>query len=294
MGFLLAHLSDPHLAPLPRPRLRELMSKRITGYANWYRSRHLIHDRAVLDKLVADLKGRKPDHVALTGDIVNIAAEAEFAPGRAFLESVGPARNVSLVPGNHDIYVAGAERYAAGAWGAYMSGDGDVAGFPYLRRRGMLALIGLSSGVPTGPGMATGTLGDKQLAALAAMLTDCRRDGMFRVVLIHHPPVSEAGWHKRLTDAALFKRAIAAEGAELILHGHDHKPMLNWLEGCGGARVAAVGVPSASASPATAKHAAAYNLYSIDGTQGAWTCVMVTRGATAAGKVAEVRRVTLL
>ena len=293
MGFLLAHLSDPHLAPLPRPRLRELMGKRITGYLNWWRGRRLIHDQAVLDKIVADLKTRKPDHIALTGDIANIALEAEFPPGRAFLEGIGPARNVSFVPGNHDIYVAEAERYAARDWGAYMTGDGDAAGFPFLRRRGMLALIGLSTGVPTGPGLATGTLGDKQIAALAAMLTDCRQSGMFRVVLIHHPPVSEAGRHKRLTDAALFKRAIAAEGAELILHGHDHRPMLNWLEGPGGARVPAVGVPSASAAPARAKHAAAYNLYAIDGAQGAWTCAMISRGIGPDGRVGETQRVKL-
>ena len=29
--FRLAHLSDPHVGPLPRPRLRELVGKRVTG-----------------------------------------------------------------------------------------------------------------------------------------------------------------------------------------------------------------------------------------------------------------------
>src|SRR5690242_18699672 len=175
MPFLLAHLSDPHLAPLPRPRPSELIGKRITGYLNWQLRRRFIHDRRVLDALVDDLNKHQTDHIAVTGDIVNIAAEAEFAPGAAWLAGLGPARDVSLVPGNHDIYVAGAERYAAQAWGAYMSGDGGIAGFPYLRARGALALIGLSTAVPTRTGMATGALGEPQIAALPALLGDCRR-----------------------------------------------------------------------------------------------------------------------
>ena len=59
----------------------------------------------------------------------------------------------------------------------------------------------------------------------------------------------------------VLKRVIAAHGAELLLHGHDHLHMLNWLRGPDGARVPAVGVPSASARPGGDKERAAYNLY---------------------------------
>ena len=55
-AFTLAHLSDPHLAPLPAPSLRELIGKRATGYLHWTRTRHKIHRREVLDALVADLR----------------------------------------------------------------------------------------------------------------------------------------------------------------------------------------------------------------------------------------------
>ena len=41
--FVLAHLSDPHLAPLPMPRPRELLAKRGLGYLNWLRKRRSIH-----------------------------------------------------------------------------------------------------------------------------------------------------------------------------------------------------------------------------------------------------------
>jgi len=65
--FLLAHLSDTHLGPLPSPRRRELIGKRVTGYLNWTRSRYRIHDMGVLAQIVADMKAHHPSHVAMTG-----------------------------------------------------------------------------------------------------------------------------------------------------------------------------------------------------------------------------------
>jgi 3',5'-cyclic AMP phosphodiesterase CpdA len=290
--FTLAHFSDPHLAPLPAPHWNELLNKRVTGYVNWRRRRRFVHNPDVLAAIIADLKAQRPHHVACTGDLANIALPQEFVRGREWLERLGPPQHVSLVPGNHDAYVRGAMRHAQQQWGAYMVGD-DGGSFPYLRRRGPLALIGLSSAVPTAWGMATGRLESWQMIVLARLLDDLKHEGMFRVVLIHHPPVSEAGWHKRLTDAAALKRVIAAQGAELLLHGHDHRAMLNWLEGPDGTRVPAVGVPSASAAPAVAKHAAGYNLYGIDGGPGAWRCAMIARGIDAAGTITIQQRLVL-
>ena len=48
-AFTLAHLSDPHLPPLPAARLRDLAGKRALGYLNWTRNRHKYHRREVLE-----------------------------------------------------------------------------------------------------------------------------------------------------------------------------------------------------------------------------------------------------
>lgn len=290
--FTLAHLSDPHLAPLPAPHWTELIGKRVTGYINWQRRRRFIHDSAVLAKIAADLKAQAPDHIAVTGDLTNIALEEEFERGRKWLQDLGSLRDVSFVPGNHDAYVPKAIRYAP-QWAPYMSGDDGAVGFPYLRRRDPLALIGLSTAVSTPLFMATGRVGAAQLARLGETLAALAREKMFRVVLIHHPPVSQAKRHKRLTDAAEFLRVIGVHGAELVLHGHDHLHMFNWLSGPNGARVPAVGVPSASAAPGMSKDAAAYNLYAIDGAPGAWSCEMISRGVGSAGTVMQQRRLKI-
>jgi len=291
--FTLAHLSDPHLAPLPKPGFVDLLGKRVTGYINWKRKRHLIHNPAVLAAITADIKAQAPGHIAVTGDIANIALPAEFTRGRDWLESLGPALDVSFVPGNHDVYVAEAAKYAARQWGGFMSDDEGVAGFPYVRRRGPLALIGLTTGVPTAPFLATGWLGTKQLAALAVILNDIKNENLFRVVMIHHPPVTQAANHKRLLDAPVLLRVIAAHGADLLIHGHDHLHMLNWLAGPNGTKVPALGVPSASAKPGVDKDGAAYHLYEIDGSRGAWRCEVISRGLGPAGGVVEQKRFML-
>jgi 3',5'-cyclic AMP phosphodiesterase CpdA len=292
--FTIAHLSDPHLAPLPPVSWGELVGKRITGYINWQRSRRFIHDPGTLAAIVADLRRQTPDHIAVTGDIANIALAAEFTQGREWLDRLGSAQEVTFVPGNHDIYVREAAKFAGRQWGASMSDDDAAGGFPFVRRRGNIALIGLSTGVPTAPFLATGWLGTDQLAGLAAVLNGLKNENVFRVVLIHHPPVTAAARHKQLLDAPVLKRVIAAHGADLLLHGHDHLHMINWLDGPSGTRVPAVGVPSASARGDTGRDLAAYNLYQIDGTRGAWRCALISRGLDASGEVVQQKRFTLL
>ena len=122
-AFTLAHLSDPHLPPLPAARLRDLAGKRALGYLNWTRNRHKYHRREVLDALVADMQAQQPDHIAVTGDLVNLALEAEFAPAQAWLESVGTPQQVTVIPGNHDAYVRATRHRFAGTFGNYLRGD---------------------------------------------------------------------------------------------------------------------------------------------------------------------------
>ena len=112
-AFTLAHLSDPHLPPLPAARLRDLAGKRALGYLNWTRNRHKYHRRDVLDALVSDMQEQRPDHIAITGDLVNLALEAEFSPAQAWLESVGPPDQVTVIPGNHDAYVRATRHHFA-------------------------------------------------------------------------------------------------------------------------------------------------------------------------------------
>ena len=292
-AFTLAHLSDPHLPPLPAARFRDLASKRALGYLNWTRNRHKYHRREVLDALVADIRAQRPDHIAVTGDLVNLSLEAEFAPSRAWLESVGAAEHVTVIPGNHDAYVRATRHRAAEAWDDYLRGDeadGNAA-FPFLRRRGPVALIGVSSAVPTLPLMATGKLGHTQLEALDRILAQLSTEQVFRVLLVHHP-LHSTSRVKRLTDSRKVHALLRKYGVELVLHGHDHIHSTIWLDGPTG-RIPAIGVPSASAIAHRHYPAAAFNLFSIERENGAWRCEQIVRGIDSDMRVQELRRVSL-
>jgi 3',5'-cyclic AMP phosphodiesterase CpdA len=292
-AFTLAHLSDPHLPPLPAARLRDLAGKRAFGYLNWTRNRHRFHRRDVLDALVSDMQAQRPDHIAITGDLVNLALEAEFAPARAWLESVGAPDRVSVIPGNHDAYVRVTQHRFLEAWGKYLdSGDAPDRGvaFPSLRRRGPLALISVSSAVPTPPLMATGRLGRTQLDALERILAGLSA-AQFRVLLIHHPLRSDSR-NKRLTDSSELLALLKQYGVELILHGHDHVHSTMWFDGPKGS-IPAIGVPSASAVAHGRYPAAAYNLFSIERDGAAWRCEQTIRSMDDTLRVQQLRQTRL-
>jgi 3',5'-cyclic AMP phosphodiesterase CpdA len=295
-AFTLAHLSDPHLPPLPKPRPAELAGKRALGYLNWTRNRHRFHRRDVLDVLMSDLQTQVPDHIAITGDLVNIALDAEFAPARMWLESVGSPQRVTVVPGNHDAYARATQHRFAQAWADYLAGDTareDGTIFPSLRRRGPLALIGVSSAVSTPPLMATGWLGKSQMEGLERLLATLASEDAFRVLLIHHPLRSHART-KRLTDSSQLLALLKQYGVELVLHGHDHVHSTIWTEGPNGSSIPVVGVPSASARAHGHYPDAAYNLFSIARDGDGWRCQQTVRGANEALQVREIRRVELL
>lgn len=288
--FRLAHLSDPHLPPLPKPRLLELANKRALGFLNWTRNRHKYHRREVLDTLVADMKAQAPDHIAVTGDLVNLALEAEFKPALAWLESVGPPDRVTAIPGNHDTYVSATRHRHGEVWARYLgSDDWQDTGFPAVRRRGPIALISLSTAVPTPPLMATGRLGHRQLADLERVLDQLATQQLFRVLLVHHP-LRSASHYKRLTDSAALLSLLKQHGVELILHGHDHVHSTVWFEGPKG-DIPAVGVPSASALAHGHYPGAAYNLFSIDKDNTGWHCEQIVRGIVGADNGLRVQQI---
>lgn len=288
--FTLAHLSDPHL-PMPRARIMDLLGKRVTGYANWWRSRVGLHRPEALAGIVADIKAENPDHIALTGDLVNVSLPEEFERASQWLSGLGPPDRTTLVPGNHDVYVATKWGQGLGRWGAYIASDGAPPStgfevFPTVRRRGPVALVGLNSGVPKPPFFATGTLGATQIAATEKILSDLGREGLCRVVLIHHPPLTTEKHFKRLTDAAAFQAMIRRVGCEVVLHGHNHRSEIARIAGPRGS-VPVIGVTSASAAADSRYGRARYHMIGIERQPAGWRLAVQIRALKADGTGCE-------
>jgi 3',5'-cyclic AMP phosphodiesterase CpdA len=302
-AFFFAQVSDPHLTSLEQVDWRNLLNKRLLGYLSWRRRRRLEHRAEVLDALRDDLSRTAPEHIAVTGDLTHIGLPEEFRQARGWLEALGEPHKVTVVPGNHDSYVHSGWDESYRQWREYLVSDDPTAGdagasaqgtFPSLRIRGPVALIGLSTARPSAPFMATGALGDRQLQRLGELLAGTGRQGLFRVVLLHHPPVpGEEKWRKRLTDAGRLCEVIAGQGAELVLHGHLHRPVQSLIE-IPGTHVPVFGIPSASSIGPHPGRVAQYHLYKVTRADGRWLLDVAVRAYRAdTGMFDEVSNTTL-
>ena len=300
--YKIAHLSDPHLGPLPGVSPRQLAGKRMFGYLNWLMGRNRIHQPRLLNRIVKDIRRQKVDHIALTGDLVNISLAGEFVQAASWLAQVGKPEHVTLVPGNHDAYVDLPPGEGYDRWAHYMTSNRagkpfappHAPSFPFVRKLGEIALIGLSSAIPTWPFMASGALGEEQLSVLPKILRALAEKDLFRVVLMHHPPLPGLTSARRaLNDADKLSEILAQEGAELVLYGHNHTQAIDMLEGASDP-IPVVGAPSASSAGTSSWPLARYNCFHISQSSKGWTCQMIGRGLSEpSGKVKKLEHIWL-
>lgn len=279
----IAQLTDVHLGPIVGLHPRFWNLKRATGYANWLKNRRHAYSRELLARLLTDLVDQRTDHIAVTGDLTNLGLPQEIAAATEWLRTVGPPDRVSVIPGNHDIYSRRGSDAAVAAWIDYMRSSDRApeaeATFPYCRILGDVALIGLNSAIATPPLVAHGEIGAAQRAALARRLDETGRSSLFRLVMIHHPPLpGQAVRLRGLIDASALSEVLKRHGAELVIHGHNHREMQASLETSHG-RAEVIGAPSSSLAVAAGHEPLArYNLYRITRASDGWTITVTTRG----------------
>ena len=286
MQLTIAHLSDIHLAPLCGLGLKDVNVKRALGLANWLIKRRKIHLRAAVDALVADLGQRQVDHVIVSGDLANLGLPGEHETALAWLTTLGTPSQISVVPGNHDIYCQLRHDRGVERWRPHMESDAAGSryvepaegGFPYVRLLGRLAIVGVNSAIPTRPFSAIGRVGVPQMRALAATLERLGGDRFARVVVIHHPPLpGQADERRGLIDAVEVEQVLLSHGAELVLHGHNHRALFNTLKTKSGL-ADIIGVPSASMVDHTRQESghesghesAQWHRYDISRAKGQW------------------------
>jgi 3',5'-cyclic AMP phosphodiesterase CpdA len=283
--LVIAHLTDPHI-PLGMPPLRRAAGKRGLSWLNWLRQRRRLHRPEIATRLVADLQAHRPDLIVMTGDLLNFSLPEEFARGAEWLAALGAPERVGVVPGNHEALIRGFEAHMTRHWGPFVAGDDGRPVFPWMRRRGAVAVIGVSSAVATAPAIAAGRVGAEQCAALARLLAEARRAGLCRVVLIHHPPTDIVRWHEALRDRAHLRAVLMQEGVELVLHGHSHRADLSWIDTAAG-RVPVIGAPSFSTPAGAVPDAGAWRRLEIARAGNGWHLDLRERRIVADGEVAD-------
>jgi 3',5'-cyclic AMP phosphodiesterase CpdA len=248
----IAHCSDLHLLSHDGARWLDLANKRWIGAMNLLSSRSRHYHVDAFDQMVDDMNAQGIEHVLCTGDVTNLALEQEFKFARGKFDRLraGPD-HVTVIPGNHDAYVAEGIAHFASVFDEYHRGDADWqwteadrdpdddtddVRWPIVRVRGELALIGVSTSRATPWFTAYGRVGAGQLARLRTALLDPRLAGKARLVAIHHPPAGKRAASKvrGLRDHAAFADVIAETGADLIVHGHEHQDLSEELAGPSG------------------------------------------------------------
>ena len=272
-SFTFAQLTDPHLTSLEGVGVSDLLNKRLLGYLSWRHTRKQKYRREVLDKLVQDIHTHGPDHIVITGDLTQVGLPAEFQEARHWLDSLGLPEHVTVIPGNHEAYALRSWDRLLSVWEPYLQSDSDWSTsslssnpstlFPTIRIRGEVAFIGLSSAYPSLPFLAVGKVDEEQLHRFSCVMENLSTRNLFRVILIHHPPVpGSIKWRKRLTNAEAFQSVMNRYGAELVLHGHSHRLSRSHFDGLSRA-TPVIGLPAASRKDGVSEYRAGYNLYQV-------------------------------
>ncbi len=305
----IAHFSDLHVLSLEGVGWKRYLNKRFTGLANLALRRAPVEEltgfaRVVANGVPGELRRKDVhratyvravarevarvavDHVAITGDLTNLSLEAEFSAAREILEGELHLRpsEISIVPGNHDVYTRGALRgrrfteFFAEYTRCDIAAGVDVGPghFPYVKLRGPCAIIGLSSAVPRLPFVAAGEVGLAQLEALSRALEHPEVQRRMPIILVHHPLEKPRGTMKAVMESLrdggrLFERLRHLRRG-LLLHGHLHRRKQHRVVTDAGSLVVA-GAASASLHHEQVTRMSGFNVYDIDDTSGDLTHV---------------------
>ncbi len=272
----IAHVSDLHVLSRTGAQWRRIVfNKRVTGYANLVLRRGRVHRR---DYLLAVLSAAAAaaDHLVVTGDITNLSLEHEYEEACALLDEAARKTEVTVVPGNHDIYlpVTHDHRRFPHHFARFLQSDLPelarelpAGRFPCVKLRGNVAIIALSSAVPRPPFVSAGYVGHAQLEALASVLAHPEVRRRTPIVLIHHPLVDQRlrllQLRDGLVDAAALRRVLAPLERALVLYGHKHFRLRRSLATAAG-RLDVIGASGAALDHPDASVRAGFNLYELD------------------------------
>jgi 3',5'-cyclic AMP phosphodiesterase CpdA len=272
----IAHISDLHVLSSTGAHWREIIfNKRLTGYANLILRRGRVHRREYLLEVLSAAVMRA-DHLVVTGDITNLSLEHEYEEARALLDEAAQRTEVTVVPGNHDIYLPSTHRRRRFPHHfnqflqsdlPQLARDLPAGRFPCVKLRGRMAIIALSSGVPRPPFIAAGYVGHAQLEAFEAVLAHPEVRRRTPIVLIHHPPVDTrpriVQLRDGLVDAAALRRSLARLTRGLVLFGHLHVRVRCELPTLSG-KLDVIGASGAALDHPDRSVRAGFNLYEFD------------------------------
>tara|TARA_R110002049_G_scaffold13509_2_gene58431 strand:- start:77042 stop:78022 length:981 start_codon:yes stop_codon:yes gene_type:complete len=283
-SFRFVQLSDLHLSSIQSPNPVHLLNKRILGYLSWLRKRRFTHQRSILDIAIEEIRHLKVDHYAITGDLTHIGLKSEFEQAGQWLNSVATADRITLIPGNHDLYVNERWNRSFALWENYMLGDNQKIHnpprqalaqlnqlYPIVRIRKQVAFIGLSSVFDAPWFRATGKIDEQQLNRLQKLLSSKALDNFCKVLLVHHPlTITHTPARKCLLNRDRLTSMLRQHPVELVLHGHGHNSCFETIDCADKTEIPVIGMSSSSSISQAKNYQAEFLLFEISNTHNGW------------------------
>lgn len=225
----LAHFSDIHVTHFPLSG--DFAVKRLAAVASYTlagRGRHFVGSDERIARLLEDVDAQGVDHALCTGDLTGVSTEAEFERvAQLFGPRLEQPGRYTVIPGNHDRYVAS----AAGRFERHFGKLCEGGAFPFVKALpGGVTLVALDVARPTSVIDSSGLAGPAQLKQLEAILTDPGLKDRFVVVALHYGLLRAEGQRDKrnhgLRDDLELMALVDREDVtvDLVLHGHMHRP----------------------------------------------------------------------
>ncbi len=283
------HLSDPHL-PMPQARVLDLLGKRATGYYNWWRNRVPCIAPRRWPASWPTSRPAIPDHIAPDRRSRERLAARRVRARLAMARHARRPDRVTIVPGNHDVYVATLWREGLGRGGLY-GGRRPAAGHRFHRlshrapTRPRGAVVGLNSGVPKPPFSRRAPWAKRRFPPPeSAGGTGPRR------ALPRRDDPSSAAHHRIALQEPDRRRRLPGDDPPGRLRDRAARPQSSQRSrahrGPAG-DIPVVGVTSASAAPGSKYGRARYHLIGIERGVGGWRITLDIRALAADGTGCE-------
>ncbi len=228
----LAHFSDVHytLGPFVNPR-ESLRGKRVASLLSYWlggRRERFAQSDVRIAALLDDVDAANVDHAICTGDLTAASLDEEFA---GVAELFGPRLErpdrFTVIPGNHDRYVANAviERSFERRFSVLC--PGAVTGFPFAKQMAPgVRVVAIDAARPTAFVDASGLCGGAQRSALRDLLAADTES--VTIVAMHYGLLrwngKPDGRLHRMRDwqAVLSELDASPARIALVVHGHMH------------------------------------------------------------------------
>ena len=222
--FTLCHISDLHFSSPGEISFDDFFNKRILGGLNVLLFRRFQYRFEVL-KSLRDLLCSNNfvyDHLLVSGDLTSTGKESEFLDAKKFLLSLKEKSPVSVIPGNHDVYIKELEEPLV--FSQFFGQDFDCLEFPFLHKiKQGVYVAGFNTCYAAGVLSSAGRVNPEEITKMKTLLKDIEPESVVLSMGHYHlAEKADPNPEHDLTNPEEMLDFLKESGIKYYFHGHIH------------------------------------------------------------------------